>query len=111
MLSKSDSPKYIAEEFGRRLKRLRLNKNLRQIDVDEHSGLSRKIIINAESGNVTLENLIQILYSLNALDHLNSFLPEPPLSPIQLLKLKGKVRRKASKSTAMKKVDEKDLGW
>ena len=26
MLSKSDSPRYIAEEFGRRLKRLRLNK-------------------------------------------------------------------------------------
>ena len=44
-------------------------------------------------------------------DDLDSFLPEPPLSPIQLLKLKGKVRRKASKSTAMKKVDEKDLGW
>ena len=111
MLSKSDSPKYIAEEFGRRLKRLRLNKSLRQIDVAEHSGLSRKIIINAESGNVTLENLIQILYSLNALDHLNSFLPEPPLSPIQLLKLKGKVRQKASNTTAMKKLEENDLGW
>lgn len=111
MLSKSDSPRYIAEEFGRRLKRLRLNKNLRQIDVAAHSGLSRKIILNAEIGNVTLENLIQILYTLNALDDLDSFLPEPPLSPIQLLKLKGKVRQKASKSTAMKKVDEKDLGW
>jgi len=111
MLSKSDSPRYIAEEFGRRLKRLRLNKNLRQIDVAAHSGLSRKIILNVEIGNVTLENLIQILYTLNALDDLDSFLPEPPLSPIQLLKLKGKVRRKASKSTAMKKVDEKDLGW
>ena len=83
MLSKSDSPRYIAEEFGRRLKRLRLNKNLRQIDVAAHSGLSRKIILNAEIGNVTLENLIQILYTLNALDDLDSFLPEPPLSPIE----------------------------
>lgn len=111
MLSKSDSPRYIVEEFGRRLKRLRLNKNLLQIDVVAHSSLSRKIILNAEIGNVTLENFIQILYTLNVLDDLDSFLPESPLSPIQLLKLKRKVRRKASKSTAMKKVDEKDLGW
>ena len=66
MLSKSDSPKYIAEEFGRRLKRLRLNKNLRQIDVAAHWGLSRKIIRNAEIGNVPLENLIQVLYPPNA---------------------------------------------
>lgn len=109
-ITKSTVPWAIAEEFGKRIKRLRLNQNLKQTDLATYSGLSRKVIIEAEKGKVTLENLVHILYSLDALDHLDAFLPEPPFSPRELLKMRGKVRQKAS---GEKKVEEepKVVDW
>ena len=40
---------------------------------------------------------IQILRALDALEELDSLLPEPGISPLQLAKMKGKVRRRASR--------------
>ncbi|MCO8073031.1 helix-turn-helix domain-containing protein [Acinetobacter lwoffii] len=109
-LTKSTAPWAIVEEYGRRLKRLRLNQNLKQTDLATHSGLSRKVIMEAEKGKVTLENLVHIFYSLDALDHLDGFLPEPPLSPRELLKMRGKARQKASGEKKVKE-EPKVLDW
>ena len=87
----------IRSELGKRLQRERLNQNITQADLSERAGISRRTLVAAEKGEgTTLETLIRILRGLGSLNRLDQFLPEPPISPIQLAKLKGKVRQKAS---------------
>lgn len=86
----------IAAELGERLKQARLNHDLTQTEVAELSGISRKTVLNAEKGNVQLENLIAIMAALNLLEQLDLFLPKQDISPIQLAKLQGKKRQRAS---------------
>ena len=83
--------------MGRRLKRERLNQNIIQAQLAEQAGVSRRTLVAAEKGEgTTLETLIRLLRGLGKLGQLDQFLPEPPISPIQLAKLNGKVRQKAS---------------
>lgn len=90
------SPAAVAEVLGQRLKQARLNRDLTQIEVAEHAGVSRKAVLNAEKGKTQLEVLIAILQALDLTAQLDNFLPPQPPSPIQLAKLQGKQRQRAS---------------
>lgn len=92
----TNSPLALAEELGERLKQARLNKNFTQLEVAEHAGVSRRTVINAEKGKATLEVFVAIMIVLNLTEQLNLFLPPQPISPIQLAKLKGEKRQRAS---------------
>jgi DNA-binding XRE family transcriptional regulator len=96
------SPAAIAEELGRRLKQARLNANLTQTEVAERAGVSRKIIISAEKGVVQLESLLAIMIALDLVRQLDNFLPKQDISPIQLAKLQGKQRQRATGSKLVK---------
>ncbi len=100
----------IAEELGRRLKQARLNANLTQADLASRAGLSRKVLMNAEKGRAQLDNVIAILLSLNMADQLDLFIPKQDISPIQLAKLKGKERQRASRSVSQIK-DVNESSW
>ncbi len=86
----------LAIEIGERLKQARLNSNLTQSAIAKQVGLNRKTIINAEKGKATLEVFISIMSALDLTDHLERFLPKQEISPIQLSKLHGKTRQRAS---------------
>lgn len=90
------SPAAIAETLGQRLKQARLNRDLTQQEVAERAGLGRKAVLNAEKGKTQLEVLIAILQALDLTAQLDNFLPPQPPSPIQLAKLQGKQRQRAS---------------
>ena len=92
------SPVAIAEELGNRLKQARLNADLTQAELASRAGLNRRTILNAEKGKVQLENLVAILVAMDMADQLNMFLPVQEISPIQLAKLKGQQRQRASRS-------------
>lgn len=96
------SPAAIAEELGSRLKQARLNANLTQTEVAERAGVSRKIIMHAEKGFVQLEALVAIMMALDLVRQLDSFLPKQDISPIQLAKLQGKQRQRATGSKLIK---------
>lgn len=96
MISKNDSPRAKAAALGARLKQARLNRDMSQLELSEKSGLSRRSIMNAEKGHVSLEDLIALLDSLGVRNSIDSMLPDQPVSPMELLKLKGRVRQKAS---------------
>jgi hypothetical protein len=49
------------------------------------------------SANPRLETLVKLLRALDRLESLDAFLPAPGLSPLQLLELRGKQRRRASR--------------
>ena len=106
------SPRAIAEELGSRLKQARLKENLTQSEVASRSGLSRKTVLNAEKGKVQLENLVAILLAMNVVEQLNMFLPAQEISPLQLAKLRGQQRQRASRSTKSKTQSNRDdLSW
>jgi len=87
----------IQATLGKRLKRERLNQNITQAELAKQAGISRRTLVAAEKGEgTTLLTLIRLLRGLGKLAQLDQFMPEPPVSPIQLAKLKGKVRQKAS---------------
>lgn len=92
------SDRGILREIGRRLKRKRLDKNVSQQKLAELAGLNRTTIVEVERGNpFGMLTFIQILRALEALEELDSLLPEPGISPLQLAKMKGKARQRASK--------------
>jgi putative transcriptional regulator len=106
----------ILKELGDRLRRERLNRNLSQSDIAATAGLSRRTIVGAETGEgPTLETVVSILRALGLLNHLETFLPQVEISPVQLAKLRGKQRQRASRSknpnedemTASKHLEEK----
>lgn len=90
------SDKGIEEELGHRVKSLRLRKNITQKELAEEATLSLNAIKSIESGRGKLSTLIAVLRELGALDNLDSFIPEISISPIQLAKMQGKVRERAS---------------
>jgi len=91
----------ILREIGRRLQRTRLDKNLSQQEVADAAGLSRTTVSEFERGAPAgVLTLIQVLRALGELDALAAMLPEPGPSPLQMARLKGKRRRRASRRTA-----------
>jgi len=101
----------ILREIGDRLKSKRLSRNLSQQRLAENSGLNRTTVRDIEKGNnSSLLTLIQLLRGLHSLEEFDSFLPEPGVSPLQLAKMKGKQRRRASPRKAARK-DEREADW
>lgn len=94
----------IEQELGKRLKNHRVSRNLSQSDVATRSGLSRRTISAIENGEgSSLTTLIAILRALNALNTLESFLPDPGPSPMAMALLREsptKYPSKPRKSTA-----------
>lgn len=89
--------KAVLSEIGERISRLRLNRNITQMELAKRAGITRIVVQRLEKGlGCNLESLIKILRALDLIDRLDSFLPEPGISPIQLAKLKGNERIRAS---------------
>lgn len=89
----------ILSELGRRVQRERLNRNIAQADLAAKAGVSRRAVQHFEAGfGCTLGTLVRLLRALGRLDALDSFLPEPGLSPLQLAKLKGHPRQRSSRA-------------
>ena len=99
----SMTDKGIGAEIGRRFRTLRLRRNLTQQEVADRAGLSLNTIKFLESGKGKLLTMIAVLRALNALDGLDNFIPEPPISPLQLARQQGKKRQRASGKRQKKK--------
>ena len=99
----------ILRQLGSKLKELRIEKNMKQAELADASGVSVFTISSVENGKSTsLLTIVQLLRALEHLDYLNSFFQEETISPIAYAKLmknnKKKIRVKSS-STDIKKGD------
>lgn len=101
----------LAEEIGQRLKQARLNRDLTQTEVAERAGVARKSVLNAEKGKVPFDVFIAIMVALDLTEKLELFLPRQEISPIQLAKLQGKQRRRASGQRKDKSLREEKSEW
>lgn len=83
-------------ELGERLARLRLQRNLTQVQLAEEAGVDRKVVVRLEAGErVQLLALVRVLRALERLDALDALAPPPQASPIELLELRGRARQRA----------------
>jgi len=106
------SDKGILREIGSRVKQRRLAKNLTQESLAKMAGVSRMTVVKLEHGEAaTLLTFVQILRALESLDGLESFLPERGPSPLQVAKMKGKERTRASSSNVQPWRDSEDSSW
>jgi len=92
----SMTDKGIGTEIGGRIRALRLRRNLTQQQVADMTALSLNAIKSLESGKGKLLTLIAVLRELGGLDAFENFIPEPPISPLELARRQGKKRRRAS---------------
>ncbi len=115
MKSTVQSPRTLAAEIGRRLRQVRLNANLTQQELAQQAGVSRNAVVGAESGKVHLETLLALMAALQLTAQLDAFLAPPELSPLALVRLQGKARRRASGATRRSSVtsapDGGDSPW
>ena len=81
----------LLQEVGRRIAFLRRSSQIKQEELAEKAGISRYALSRLENGagGIRLESL-SVLRSLNVLNRLSVVLPEPTLTPIQLVELEKK---------------------
>jgi transcriptional regulator with XRE-family HTH domain len=103
------SDEAVLKKLGERLLQYRLNRNMTQTALAKEAGVSSRTINRVEHGySIQLSNLIRLLRSLDLIQNLDALIPEPAPSPIQQMKLRGKVRKRASSSS---KEDVETWSW
>ncbi|HLV25437.1 MAG TPA: helix-turn-helix transcriptional regulator [Gemmatimonadales bacterium] len=89
----------ILRELGHRLRAYRLQQNQTLEHIAEQAGVSYRTAQRAEAGeNPTLSTVVKLLRALGRLDALENFMPQPLVSPLEMVKLAGKVRERATGS-------------
>ena len=111
LFGQSSSDDAVLADLGAQLKQMRLNRNLTQKQLGELSGLSRSAISDLENGaGGTMRSFVQLLRALGKLEILDHFKTEAPVSPIQIAKMRGKIRKRAS-GTTKNDNDKNDSEW
>lgn len=109
----SNTDEAVLEELGRRLARTRLERNLTQAQLAHEAGLAPLTVLRLERGEaVRLPSLVRVLRVLGLLEALDRLIPEPTPSPIELVKLQGRRRQRASGAHATpRKASEGAWRW
>jgi transcriptional regulator with XRE-family HTH domain len=81
-------------ELGRRIRQLRLSRNIDQRAAAEKAGVTRATLQNLEAGRgSSVQTLLRILKALNYLEGIEILAPEPTVNPLALLKTKTPPQR------------------
>ncbi len=84
-------------EMGARLAGRRLELGLSQAQVAEQAGVGKRTLERIEAGeSAQVSSLVRVLRVLDALPGLEGVIPEAGPRPMELLKRKGKARRRVA---------------
>ena len=93
-LPASATDRELLHELGRRLEALRRRRGLTQAEAAAASGVSRRTLYSAESGeNPTLRTVIRLLRTYGRLGALDDFIPVLDVSPIELIEAEAEAKR------------------
>lgn len=94
------TPAELQIELGKRIRRLRLNRNVDQRTAAERAGIARAALQNLEAGKgSSVQTLLRTLKALNFLEGLEILAPEPTVNPLALLKTKKAPQRARHRAT------------
>ena len=86
----------VLAELGQRLARIRLGRNLTQKDLSADARIGVATVQRLEAGEpVRFPSFVRVLRALGLLDALETLIPAPSPSPIELLELRGERRQRA----------------
>ncbi len=86
----------VLEELGGRLARARIDANLPQAHLAGEAGVGKRTIERLEAGRGTdVRVLVRVLRALGLMEGLESLIPAAPQSPMALLRLRGRERKRA----------------
>jgi transcriptional regulator with XRE-family HTH domain len=92
----SNTDDEVLRELGGRLRTYRLQQNLGVAEVAKRAGLNRNTIVNAEAGkNPRLGTVVGLLRVYGRVEAFDAFLPAPTISPLQLVRSRGHLRKRA----------------
>jgi len=81
------SPRELQVELGKRVRQLRLFRNLGQRTTAEKAGISEKAYRNLEAGRgSSVQTLLRTLKALDYLQGIDMLAPEPTVNPLALLR-------------------------
>ena len=87
----------ILTELGRRLARCRLNAGVTQSALAFEAGISKRTLERIEAGkSVQIANFLRLLRALGLVENLEALAPPDAPGPMDLLRMKGKRRQRAS---------------
>lgn len=88
-------------EIGERVAQARIEIGLTQTALSDKAGVGKRTIERLERGkSVQVVNLLRVLRELGMVERLNAVFPDQGPSPMELLKSRGKVRRRVSRKSA-----------
>ena len=91
------TPDAVLRELGRRVARQRLDMGISQAAAAEQAGVGKRTVERIEAGEDTqMSTIIRLLRVLDLLEGVDRLVPEAGPRPMDLLKLKGKERRRAT---------------
>jgi len=102
--------KALAQEIGQRIEQLRLEKNIPQKAIAAELGITDKTYRNLVAGNGKLETLLGVMRVLDCLNLVDGFIPKAAFSPMEMVRLRGRKRQRASRGQEEAAPDD-DLGW
>jgi len=106
-VSKLLSDDAILAEIGERIGHHRLNLQLTQADLAEQAGVAKRTVERIEAGaSAQMSSMIRVFRVLGLLPGLDRIIPEAGPGPMDLLKRKGKMRKRASSSRSPDRSDE-----
>lgn len=108
-ISNAMTDEVILHEVGERLARIRLDRNLTQAELADQAGVSKRTVERMESGEVAtqLSGLVRVCRALQLIEGFNALIPEPVPSPMSRLKMRGKLRLRATGTRASTKTSKK----
>jgi transcriptional regulator with XRE-family HTH domain len=93
------SDQAVLKELGKRIQQGRLDNDISQENLARKAGVGRNVVQNVESGKIyTIIGFVRILRALGLVGELDQLLPNLGPNPLELVKLKGRQRQRASGS-------------
>lgn len=99
-------------QIGSKLKELRIEKNMKQTELADASGVSVFTISSVENGKTTsLLTIVQLLRALEHLDYIDAFFQEEMISPIAYAKLLKNNKKKIRVKSSSTETNKDDPEW
>lgn len=106
-ISKLLADELILTELGERVTHVRLDRQLTQAQLAEQAGVAKRTVERIEAGaSAQSSSLIRILRVLGLLPNLDRLVPETGPGPMDQLRRKGKIRKRASSCRDSETSDE-----
>ncbi len=97
-ITKQAADEAILGELGGRLAKIRLDRNLTQAQLATQAGGAKRTVERLEAGTVgtQLSGVTRVCRALDVIGRFDLLVPEPAPSPVELLKMAGRKRQRAS---------------